>query len=108
MAYQGPWIPKTSLGIRTAIAPKKMFNTIDQNIVNAGTVDRILIRYAEVLLIYAEAKYELNGTISDADLNLTVNALRTRVAFAPKLTNAFVTTNNLSMRDEIRRERTWN
>jgi hypothetical protein len=108
VAYQGPWIPKTSLGIRTAIAPKKMFNTIDQNIVNAGTVDRILIRYAEVLLIYAEAKYELNGTISDADLNLTVNALRTRVAFAPKLTNAFVTTNNLSMRDEIRRERTWN
>jgi len=106
VAYQGPWIPKTSLGIRTAIAPKKMFNTIDQNIVNAGTVDRILIRYAEVLLIYAEAKYELNGSISDADLNLTVNALRTRAGFAPKLTNAFVTTNNLSMREEIRRERT--
>jgi len=106
VAYQGPWIPKTSLGIRTAIAPKKMFNTIDQNIVNAGTVDRILIRYAEVLLIYAEAKYELNGSISDADLNLTINALRTRVGFAPKLTNAFVTTNNLNMREEIRRERT--
>ncbi|GAB2812843.1 RagB/SusD family nutrient uptake outer membrane protein [Ferruginibacter profundus] len=106
VAYQGPWIPKTSLGIRTAIAPKKMFNTIDQTITNAATVDRILIRYAEVLLIYAEAKFELNGTISDADLNLTVNALRTRVGFAPKLTNAFVTANNLSMREEIRRERT--
>ncbi|HLO37174.1 MAG TPA: RagB/SusD family nutrient uptake outer membrane protein, partial [Lacibacter sp.] len=105
-AYQGPWVPKTSLGIRTAIAPKKAFNKIDQNIVNAATVDRILIRYAEVLLTYAEAKFELNGTISDADLNLTVNALRTRVGFAPKLTNAFVTTNNLSMREEIRRERT--
>jgi hypothetical protein len=85
---------------------QKKFNTIDQGIVNAGTVDRILIRYAEVLLIYAEAKYELNNAISDADLNLTVNALRTRVGFAPKLTNAFVTTNNLSMREEIRRERT--
>jgi hypothetical protein len=106
VAYQGPWIPKTSLGIRTAIAPKKMFNTIDQGIVNAATVDRILIRYAEVLLIYAEAKFELNGSISDADLNLTVNALRTRVGFAAKLTNAFVTANNLSMREEIRRERT--
>jgi len=106
VAYQGPWVPKTSLGIRTAIAPKKSFNTIDQNIVNAATVDRILIRYAEVLLTLAEAKFELNGTISDADLNLTVNALRTRVGFAPKLTNAFVTTNNLSMREEIRRERT--
>ncbi len=106
VAYQGPWIPKTSLGIRTAIAPKKGFNTIDQAITNAATVDRILIRYAEVLLTLAEAKFELNGTISDADLNITINALRTRVGFAPKLTNAFVTTNNLSMREEIRRERT--
>jgi hypothetical protein len=106
VAYQGPWIPKTSLGSRTAFAPKKGFSVVDQTINNGATTDRILIRYAEVLLIYAEAKYELNGTISDADLNLTVNALRTRVAFAPKLTNAFVTTNNLSMRDEIRRERT--
>jgi hypothetical protein len=78
---------------------------VDQAITNAATTDRILIRYAEVLLILAEAKFELNGSISDADLNLTVNALRTRVGFAPKLTNAFVTTNNLSMREEIRRER---
>ncbi|MFT3982107.1 MAG: RagB/SusD family nutrient uptake outer membrane protein [Ferruginibacter sp.] len=106
VAYQGPWVPKTSLGIRTAIAPKKGFNTIDQTTVNAATVDRILIRYAEVLLILAEAKFELTESISDADLNTTVNALRTRVGFTPKLTNAFVTANNLSMREEIRRERT--
>jgi hypothetical protein len=106
VAYQGPWVPKTSLGSRTAYAPKKGFSVADQTINGAGTTDRILIRYAEVLLIYAEAKYELNGNISDADLNLSVNALRTRVGFAPKLTNAFVTTNNLNMRDEIRRERT--
>ncbi|MEO7983912.1 MAG: RagB/SusD family nutrient uptake outer membrane protein [Bacteroidota bacterium] len=105
IAYQGPWIPKTSLGIRTAIAPKKGFSTVDQAITNAATTDRILIRYAEVLLIYAEAKFELNGSITDADLNLTVNALRTRAGFAPKLLNAFVVTNNLSMREEIRRER---
>jgi len=106
VAYQGPWVPKTSLGIRTAIAPKKGFNTADQAITNAATVDRILIRYAEVLLTYAEAKFELTGSISDDDLNLTVNALRTRAGFAPKLSNAFVATNNLDMREEIRRERT--
>ncbi|HUC82445.1 MAG TPA: RagB/SusD family nutrient uptake outer membrane protein [Flavisolibacter sp.] len=106
VAYQGPWVPKTSLGSRTAFAPKKGFSTIDQQITNAATTDRILIRYAEVLLAYAEAKFELNGSISDADLNLTVNALRTRVGFNAKLTNAFVTANNLSMREEIRRERT--
>jgi hypothetical protein len=105
-AYQGPWVPKTSLGSRTAFAPKKGFSKIDQQINGAATTDRILIRYAEVLLTLAEAKYELNGTISDADLNSTINALRARVGFAPKLTNAFVTTNGLDMREEIRRERT--
>lgn len=105
-AYQGAWIPRTSLGSRTAYAAKKGFSKTDQTINGAATLDRILIRYAEVLLIYAEAKYELNGTITDADLNLTVNALRARVGFAPRLTNAFVTANNLSMREEIRRERT--
>jgi starch-binding outer membrane protein, SusD/RagB family len=106
VAYQGPWVPKTSLGSRSAFAPKKGFSVADQTINGAATTDRILIRYAEVLLTYAEAKYELTESISDADLNLTINALRTRVGFGPKLTNAFATTNNLSMREEIRRERT--
>lgn len=105
-AYQGPWVPKTSLGSRTAFAPKKGFSKADQQINGAATVDRILMRYAEVLLNYAEAKFELNGSISDADLNLTINALRTRAGMSVKLTNAFATTNNLDMRDEIRRERT--
>ena len=105
-AYKGPWVPTTSLGARSAFAAKKGFNTEDQTINGAGTVDRILIRYAEVLLTYAEATYELNGTISDADLDLTINKLRSRVGFNVKLSNDFVTTNNLSMREEIRRERT--
>lgn len=105
-AYKGPWVPTTSLGARSAFAAKKGFNTEDQTINGAGTVDRILIRYAEVLLTYAEATYELNGSISDADLDLTINKLRSRVGFNVKLSNDFVTTNNLSMREEIRRERT--
>lgn len=104
-AYQRPWVPITSLGSRTAFAGKKGFNAEDQAVNNQATVDKVLIRYAEVLLILAEAKFELNGNISDADLNLTINALRTRAGFNKPLTNAFVTTNGLSMRDEIRRER---
>lgn len=75
-----------------------------------GTVndytDRIILRWGEMLISYAEALYELNGSISDAQLDETVNALRARVGFAAKLTNNFVTTNGLNMRDEIRRERT--
>lgn len=105
-AYKGPWVPTTSLGARSAFASKKGFNNEDWIINNGGTTDRLLMRYAEILLIYAEAKFELAGSISDADLNLTVNALRTRAGMTAKLTNAFVTANNLSMREEIRRERT--
>lgn len=67
--------------------------------------DRHLIRYAEVLLIYAEATFEKNGQITDADLNKSINLLRDRVNM-PHLTNAFVATNHLDMRTEIRRERT--
>jgi starch-binding outer membrane protein, SusD/RagB family len=64
-----------------------------------------IIRYAEVLLTYAEAVFERNGSISDADLDKSINLLRARVNM-PSLTNAFVTSNNLDMRTEIRRERT--
>jgi hypothetical protein len=40
---------------------------------------QIIYRYAEVLLNYAEAKAEL-GTITQSDLDLTVNKIRDRVA----------------------------
>jgi hypothetical protein len=70
-----------------------------------GEYDFKEFRYAEVLLILAEALYEKNGSISDADLNRTINVIRSRVSM-PALTNSFVTTNSLNMRDEIRRERT--
>jgi hypothetical protein len=67
-------------------------------------VDFAIIRYAEVLLIYAEAKFELNENISDSDLDKSINLLRDRVSM-PHLTNAFVDANGLDMRTEIRRER---
>ncbi|ATP55069.1 RagB/SusD family nutrient uptake outer membrane protein [Pedobacter ginsengisoli] len=67
--------------------------------------DRHLIRYAEVLLIYAEAVFEKAGAISDGDLDLSINKLRDRAGM-PHLTNTFVAAHNLDMRNEIRRERT--
>ncbi len=63
-----------------------------------------LIRYAEVLLTYAEALYEKNGAITDAQLDESINVVRARVNM-PKLTNAHVTANGLNMLTEIRRER---
>lgn len=67
--------------------------------------DAKLLRFAEVLLIYAEATFELDGKISDTDLDISINKIRSRVDM-PKLTNSFVNEFGLDMREEIRRERT--
>lgn len=72
--------------------------------INRPSMDFPVIRYAEVLLINAEALFEKNGAITDAQLDLTVNRLRER-AGVNKLTNAFITAHGLDMRTEIRRER---
>lgn len=71
----------------------------------AGEYDFKEFRYGEALLNLAEALFERDGSISDADLNRTINVLRARVGM-PALTNAFVGANGLDMLTEIRRERT--
>lgn len=74
---------------------------------NFESMDYPVIRYAEVLLNYAEAAYEINENISDADLDISLNLVRRRVnPNMPKLSNNFVSSNGLDMRKEIRRERT--
>lgn len=90
---------------RTGFANRRYAHIDDwQN--SRSYIDRAVLRYAEVLLNYAEATYELDDAISDGDLNISINKLRARASVAlPSLTNSFVTTNGLSMRDEIRRER---
>jgi hypothetical protein len=73
---------------------------------NEEGYDYPVIRYAEVLLNYAEAFFERNGSITDADLDRSLNLVRNRVnKTMPKLSNTFVTANGLDMRTEIRRER---
>ncbi|WP_140487276.1 RagB/SusD family nutrient uptake outer membrane protein [Flavobacterium sp. GSA192] len=71
---------------------------------NTESADYPQIRLAEVYLMYAEALYELNGSITDAQLNESINLIRQRAGL-PALTNAFVAANGLNMLDEIRRER---
>ena len=66
-----------------------------------------VIRYAEILLNYAEAVFERDDRISDSDLNISLNLVRCRVnKKMPKLSNEFVSINSLDLRTEIRRERT--
>jgi hypothetical protein len=93
---------------RTGYYPKKPGDITALTVTYIYT-DYIVMRYAEVLLNYAEACYELDGSISDADLDLSINKLRTRVGML-KLTNIFITEQkgkgySMSMLEEIRRER---
>lgn len=115
--FQTPYTIPPGQFTKTGYALRKYANASDWQLQRSFT-DRPIIRYAEVLLDYAEAQFELNGTISDADLDITINALRARLpqvnisnnttphyVSMPKLTNAFVSANGLDMRTEIRRER---
>lgn len=104
-SYDRFWIPEINQAGRTAYGTKKGFYK-ENGQGSVCTSDRMLIRYAEVLLVYAEAKYELTESISDEDLNKTINLLRTRAGLVVTLSNAFVNAHHLNMREEIRRERT--
>ena len=106
-AYKGTYKPfKTDDQAHGYGYPIKKGFMLDQWATNSKeTVDKMIIRYAEVLISYAEALYEYNGSISDQKLDETINYVRQRVGFDAKLTNAFVQSNNLDMLQEIRRER---
>ena len=58
--------------------PDKYLTTVDQDVNNASDIDLIIFRLGEVMLNYAEAKAEA-GTLTQADLDLSVNQLRKRV-----------------------------
>ncbi|SFS85319.1 Starch-binding associating with outer membrane [Zhouia amylolytica] len=89
---------------RTGYTNYKFLGETEESWAGRAEYDNIVFRLGEVLLNYAEAKFELDGAISDADLNISINKLRDRVGM-PHLTNAHVMTNGLSMQNEIRRER---
>ena len=62
-----------------------------------------LIRYAEVLLTYAEARLE-QGKLTQEDLDKTINLLRDRVGMV-HMDLGFIVANGMDVRTEIRRER---
>ncbi|KGE13173.1 RagB/SusD family nutrient uptake outer membrane protein [Sphingobacterium deserti] len=61
------------------------------------------IRYAEVLLNYAEARLEQNN-LTQADLDMSINLLRDRVGMK-RMDLAFLAQHNMDVREEVRRER---
>ena len=84
----------------------KYISTTAHETATTSTTDYPVIRYAEVLLNYAEAKAEL-GTLTADDLAKTVNVIRARVGM-PGI-NAVPTTPDAFQKAailEVRRERT--
>jgi hypothetical protein len=76
---------------------------------NTSTTPAIILRFGEVLLNYAEAKAEL-GTITQADLDMSINLLRDRVAMPhldlnPPMDPRHADEGLSSLIVEIRRER---
>jgi starch-binding outer membrane protein, SusD/RagB family len=77
---------------------------------SGGWIGSIVMRYAEALLIYAEAKAEL-GTITQADLDISINLLRDRVGMIPLNLSSITTDANWDYPElspiinEVRRER---
>jgi hypothetical protein len=91
-----PYIPKTTFGGFDQIKfyPKETAQRVGWNM---NYTSLPLFRYAEVLLIYAEAKAEA-GTLTQADLDNSINLIRARVGMPPIGYSAKVL-------DDIRRER---
>lgn len=115
MTFATPGTPYPSITGIQSYFPGIFYNTLKYFTIldytaSQSFVNLMIIRYAEVLLNYAEAKYELDGSLSNSDLDATINLIRNRAsnnntASLPVLSNEFVTTNGLEMRTEIRRER---
>lgn len=112
-------IPNEIFEFPTFRGNNEITNTTGFQIYKGGTTDAaqrydsytgaIIFRYAEVLLNYAEAKAEL-GTLTQGDLNITVNLLRARAGM-PNLSIIPVTDPNKTFAgvsdiiNEVRRER---
>ncbi|MDR7128128.1 hypothetical protein J2X69_000456 [Algoriphagus sp. 4150] len=70
---------------------------------NRDENDIIIMRYAEILLNYAEAKLE-QGTLTQDDLDQTINLLRERVGMHPLVISELASW-GMDLREEVRRER---
>jgi hypothetical protein len=80
----------------------KFYDKTARNMLNSGS-NLILIRYADVLLMYAEAKAKLNE-FGQNEWDLTIKRLRSRAGFTDANALSFPV-GNTQMLDIIRRER---
>lgn len=85
-------------------------NEEEYNLAQLAAFDAFVYRYGEILLIYAEAAYEL-GILDQAKLDISINLLRDRVGMPHMIISELVKDANSDfpeidvVLDEIRRER---
>lgn len=98
------YVPNGGFGSSTGYYWRKYFDWTAQPGENSG-LDLILIRYADILLMDAEAKNEL-GQMNATVWNQTIGALRTRAGFTdPNATQFNSAWTEDQLRSIIRRER---
>lgn len=98
--YKGQGTNSTSTGYYM----RKYYDPTSLASMTSG-LNLILIRYADVLLMYAEAKNELNQ-MNESIWNLTIKALRTRAGFTDPGALVFnATATKAELQTTIRRER---
>lgn len=99
--YEFTWVKggnncsKTGYNFRKFVDPASVVSLVDNN------ANHIIIRFAEVLLIYAEAKNELSGP--DASIYTALNRIRNRAGM-PDIDPAVYNSQD-KLREAIRRER---
>lgn len=94
----------SGVGLENAKHKAYQYEETDYRTQNQESQNFPYLRLAEVYLNYAEALIERDGSISDADLDKSINLVRARAGIDP-LTNAFASANGLDIKEEIRRER---
>lgn len=95
-------VGKTQYNTSTGFSLKKYCSAEDFATPGASGLNFILLRYAEVLLTYAESKIELNQI--DASVYAAINLVRNRTDVGLPALNSGMTQSEL--RDAVRRERT--
>lgn len=97
--YQEHWRP-VNWDVHTGFIPKKGANEALANTLNDGN-DKIMMRYGEVLLAWAESENELNGP---KNVYALIDELRNRVGMIT-LTSSLPNLTKSAMRELIRNER---
>ncbi|MDD2960665.1 MAG: RagB/SusD family nutrient uptake outer membrane protein [Muribaculaceae bacterium] len=90
---------------RTGFYLKKYNDFESAGLYNQAHQNLNVIRFAEVLLIWAEAKFEMQGkTLTQDQIDYSINKLRNRVGMHPMLLSELKAW-NMDLQTELRRER---